>query len=151
MCFYHISLNEIGNIYMQENSDHRSTIDFIFISDQLCNRLVKYCNMESATNFSDHWPIMSTLSLLNIWSVHDEGAILCSHNAIDTDRPMMSHSSYRWEIADLQGFYDFTSYLLQTIKPHTRFVALMCPDVNCQQAFNEFKLSEHSQCSVNVS
>ena len=34
VCCDHISLNEIGYTYMQENSGHRSTIDHIFISDQ---------------------------------------------------------------------------------------------------------------------
>ena len=95
MCCDHISFNEIGYTYMQENSDHRSTIDHIFINDQLCNRLVKYCNMDSAITFSDHSPVMCTLALPNIESVPAKGATVCSHKASDRDRPVKSHYTYR--------------------------------------------------------
>ena len=66
VCCDHISFNEIGYTYIQENSDHRSAIDHTFISDQLHNRQVKYCKMDSAINFSDHSPVMCTLALPNI-------------------------------------------------------------------------------------
>ena len=95
VCCDHISLNDIDYTYMQENSGHRSTIDHVFISDQLCNRLVKYCNMNSAINFSDHSPVMCTLALPNIESVHAKGATVCSHKANDRDRPVKSHYTYR--------------------------------------------------------
>ena len=129
VCCHHISLNEIVYTYMQENSDHRSTIDHIFISDQLCNHLIKYWNMDSAINFSDHSPVIYTLALPNLESVPAEGATVCSHKANDKDRPMKSHYSYRCDRADLQGFYDSTAYLLQTIKLPMHLLADMCQDV----------------------
>ena len=118
---------------MLENTGHRSTIDHIFISDQLCNRLLKYCNMDSAINLSDHSPIMCTLALPNIESILAEGGTVCSHKASDKDRPLKSRYSYRWDRADLQGFYDSTAYLLQTIKPPTHLLAGMYQHVNCPQ------------------
>ena len=42
---------------------------------------------------------------------------------------MKSHYTYRWDRADLQGFYDSTAYLLQTIKQPTHLLADMCQDV----------------------
>ena len=44
---------------------------------------------------------------------------------------MKSHYSYRWDRADLQGFYDSTDYLLQTIQPSTNLLADIFQDVNC--------------------
>ena len=82
----HVRLNEICYTYMQEDSDHRSTIDHIFISDQLCNRLVKCCNMDSAIDFADHSPVMCTLTLPNIDYVLTEGA-----KASDRDGPVKSY------------------------------------------------------------
>ena len=67
---------------------HHSTIDHIFISGQLCNLLIKYCNMDSAINFSDHSPVMCTLALPNIESVHAEGVTVCSQKASDKDTPV---------------------------------------------------------------
>ena len=86
---------------MQENSKHRSTIDHIFISDKLCNRLVKYCNIDSEINFSDHSPEMCTLAQPNIESVPAEGATVYSRKVRDKDRPVKFHYSYRWDRADL--------------------------------------------------
>ena len=74
---------------------------------------------------------MCTLALPNIESVHAKGATVCSHKARDRKRPVKSHYTYRWDRADLQGFYDSTAYLLQTIKPPTHLLAGMCQNVNC--------------------
>ena len=87
--------------------------------------------MDSAINFSDHSPVMCTLTLLNVDSVPAEGVTVCSHKVSDKDRPVKSYYSYRWDRADLQRFYDFTGYLLQTIKPPTHLIADMCKDINC--------------------
>ena len=74
---------------------------------------------------------MCTLALPNIDHVYAKGATVCPHKARDRDRPVKSQYTYRWDRADLSGFYDSTAYLLQTIKPPTHLLADMYQDVNC--------------------
>ena len=107
--------------YFDENLNHSSFIDHMFISDSFRSRVVGAEIYDSGTNLSDHRPLVYTLHLT-----------LTTMPARSTRRVPTKRYSWRWDKSDLNTYYEQTYCELQSID---------IPDYcDCK---NDCRLAEH--------
>jgi len=98
--------------YVNTALNHQSTIDYVLTSSN--NIVNEYVILDPDINFSDHLPIMATCQCV----VPATSECISTKSAADTALPV----HFRWDHADLIGYYRFTGLYLQPLLDNLRNV-----------------------------
>ena len=90
--------------YINESLNQRSIIDYILISS--AEKLLDFDVVDIENNFSDHLPIMATISF-----THSDQLDPSLNSNIHFTKP----TQLRWDHADLMSYYSFTGVYLQPV------------------------------------
>ena len=116
--------------YRHFSLNHKSCIDYVFVSQSLFANLLNVAVTDSGANLSDHVPV----------SVNFGGRVL-SVNACKLSG-MGKKCNYddkclRWDKADLRVYYDYTGMYLYPILMEAERYTLNSPCVNPQALIND--------------
>ena len=113
----------LGYTYCHESLQHYSYIDFICVSRSIANNLIEFKVLELPLNMSDHLPIFARFEYS--FQQHTK------HNTEISPKPRQTHSSLRWDHAQLPLYYNYTRELLQPLldRLNSVFIEWMAVDL----------------------